>query len=126
MFVRFVVGDDSENPFWLTGVITAARILGDEGRLFKYESDMLDELFAWFNENLPCPPFESKTRSGEWSRDAVSWFRDDAGEPLRRIWDIIAVLEDNGVLVRLVTTEKPGRIVYADEYQIVAETPYWA
>lgn len=126
MFVRFVVGTDAENAYWLTGVIAAARILGDEGRLFQYELSLLAEIFEWFNENLPCPPFEAKIRSGEWSRDAVSWFRDDAGEPLRRIWDIIAVLEDNGMPVRLVTAEKPGRIVYADEYQIVAETPPWA
>ena len=34
MFVRFVVGADDENPAWLTGIITKARILRDEGELY--------------------------------------------------------------------------------------------
>ena len=46
MFVRFVVGADAENAAWLTGVITEARILQDEGYLFDYESKRLDETFA--------------------------------------------------------------------------------
>jgi hypothetical protein len=91
-----------------------------------YESEWLEEIFEWFNEHLPCPPFQEKLRSGEWTADAVSWFRAYAKEPLRRIWDIIALLREHGVPVRLVTTKKPGKIVYSDEYQIVAETPYWA
>lgn len=124
MFVRFVVGIESENAFWLDGVITAARILRDEGELYRHESERLNEVFAWFNGHLPCPPFRQKLRSGEWSRDAVCWFRAEAGEPIRRIWDIVAILEEHGTPVRLVTTKKPGKIVYSDPYQIVAETPY--
>jgi hypothetical protein len=123
MFVRFVVGSDAEDPSWLTGVITEARLLLDAGELDRHEARPLDETFEWFNDHLPCPPFEKKRRSGEWSRDAVSWFRDDAGEPLGRIWDIVALLEEHGVPVRLVKTDQPGTIVYSDRYQVVAETP---
>jgi hypothetical protein len=126
MFVRFVVGADAENASWLTGVITEARILRDDGELFRYESELLREVFDWLNEHLPCPPFQAKLRSGEWTADAVSWFRADAKGPLGRIWDIVAILREHGVPVRLVTTDKPGKIVYSDQYQIVAETPYWA
>ncbi len=126
MFVRFVVGADDENEAWLTGVITSARLLRDEGSLFSYESELLEEVFDWFNEHLPCPPFDQKLKSGEWTLDTVSWFRADAGEPLRRIWDIVAILRAHGVPVRLATTEKPGKIVYSDAYQVVTQTPYWA
>jgi hypothetical protein len=126
MFLRFVVGADSENPFWLNGVFTEARILRDEGKLYRHEEQWLEATFDWFQENLPCPPFSSRLRSGEWTREAVSWFRDDAGEPLRKIWDLVALLEENGVPVRLVTTERPGKIVYRDRYQVVAETQRWA
>lgn len=126
MFVRFVTGFDDENAFWLTGVITSARILLDDGELDRFEANHLKDTFEWFNRHLPCPPFEKKIRTGEWTRDAVSWFRDDAREPLRRIWDIVAILEEHGVLVRLVTTVRPGKIVYSDEFQVVAETPWWA
>lgn len=125
MFVRFVVGADAENAAWLTGVITEARILQDEGHLFDYESKRLDETFDWLNKHLPCPPFQRKLRSGEWTREAVCWFRTEATGPIGCLWDIVAILRELGVPVRLVTAEKPGKIVYADAYQIVAETPGW-
>ena len=124
--MRFVVGSDRENAYWLNGVITEARLLRDAGRLYRHEVEWLETTFEWFNKHLPCPPFSSKIRSGAWTGEAVSWFLDDAGEPLKRIWDIVALLEEHGVPVRLVRTEKPGKIVYRDRYQVVAETPYWA
>ena len=126
MFVRFVVGSDAENAAWLTGVITEARLLRDAGERFDYESERLEAIYDWFKEHLPCPPFQSKLRSGEWTRDAVAWFRAEAREPIRRIWDLVAILREHGVPVRMITTEKPGKIVYDDDYQVVAETPYWA
>jgi hypothetical protein len=102
-----------------------ARILRDQGELFDHESELLEEIFDWFNEHLPCPPFPKKRRSRQWTPNAVSWFRDEAGEPLRRVWDIVAILKEHGTTVRLVTTDRPGRIVYSDKYQVVAETLYW-
>jgi hypothetical protein len=123
MFLRFVGGPDAEDPHCLTGVFVAAQRLRDEGRLYDYEVALLNETYAWFNENLPCPPFVRFLGSGEWTPGAVAWFRDGAGEPLRRIWDLVHILRENGVPVRLVTTDRPGRIVYVDKYQIVAETP---
>jgi hypothetical protein len=125
MLLRFVAGTDTQNAFRLDGVITVACVLRDNRELYEHESQWLDTIFDWFNENLPCPPFQRKLRSGEWTRNAVCWFRDQAGEPLRRIWDIVAVLEEHGTTVRLVTTNRPGKIVYSDRYQVVAETPYW-
>ena len=125
-FVRFVVGTDAENAAWLTGVFTEARILQDEGELYDHESELLAKTLDWFNERLPCPPFRTKLRSQQWTSDAVCWFRPDAGAPLARIWDIVAILNEHMVQVRMVTSKKPGKIVYADDYQVVAETPYWA
>jgi hypothetical protein len=126
MLLRFVAGTETENAFRLEGVITVASVLRDQGELYEHESQWLDAIFDWFNENLPCPPFRRNLRSGEWTRNAVCWFRDQAGEPLKRIWDIVAVLEEHGTTVRLVKTNRPGKIVYSDRYQVVAETPYWA
>ena len=126
MFVRLVVGNDRDNAFWLTGIITVASKLCERGELFDHESELLEEIFAWFNQHLPCPPFRAKFCSGEWTPNAVCWFRDRAGEPLRRAWDIVAILKEHGTNVRLVTTVRPGKVVYHDRFQVVAETPYWA
>jgi hypothetical protein len=118
VYIRFVVGTEDEDYRWLTGIITTARVLRDDGRLEGYEADRLQETYDWLNEHLPCPPFSE----GKWSSDAVSWFRDDAGEPLNRMWDIVALLKEHGTPIRVIRTTNPGRIVYEDDFQIVAET----
>lgn len=126
MYVRFVVGTEAEDAARLTGVITEAELFRQAGELDEEEEGRLEAIFDWFNEHLPCPPFRKKIRSGEWTQDAVCWFRDDAREPIRRIWDIVAILSEHGMCVRMVTSEQPGRIVYQDAYQVVAEMPCWA
>src|SRR5262249_37422700 len=110
----------------LTGVFMQARELRDRGDLADYECDWLNEVFDWFNCHLPVPPFRRNLWSKRWSANAVCWYRDDAKEPLSRMWDIVAMLREHGVPVRLITTQKPGRIVFEDKFQVVAETPYWA
>ena len=122
-YVRFVVGDPAENAFWMTGAITSARILRDEGKLESYEADRVEQIFEWFNMHLPCPPFKAKRESGEWSADAVAWFKDSAREPIRQMWEIVAILKEHGVSVRFFRSEAPGEIVYSDDFQVVAETP---
>jgi hypothetical protein len=125
MFVRFVSGTDADNAFRLDGLFTAAWALRGAGELYDHESKWLEEVMNWFNEHLPCPPFRRKLCSGEWTPLAICWFRDDAGEPLLRIWDLVALVREHGTSVRLIKTDRPGKIVYADKYQVVAETPYW-
>jgi hypothetical protein len=61
-----------------------ARLLRDRGGLDPHQVSWLEETYAWFNTNLPCPP----SSSSNWPKDAVSWFRDNAGEPTRRMWEI--------------------------------------
>jgi hypothetical protein len=123
VYVRFVAGAPAENPYWSTGVVTTARILRDERKLESYEVERLEEIYVWFNEHLPCPPFKEKRTSGEWTADAVAWFRDDAREAISQMWEIVALLKEHGISVRFFQSESPGMIVYADDFQVVAETP---
>src|SRR4051812_19140974 len=53
MFIRFVVGTDDENHRPLTGIITELRLLRDESQLYPYEEEWLEEIYDWFNANLP-------------------------------------------------------------------------
>jgi hypothetical protein len=80
MYVRFLVGADNQCFRWLTGVITMARLLRDEGKLKSYEIEWLEQLFDWYNVHLHDVP------------------------------------------VRVVRSKNPGRIVYEDEYLVVAES----
>ena len=122
-FVRFVVGVPQDNAYFMTGVITEARALCNSGNLEAHEVQLFEETLAWLRENLPVPPFISNLRSGIWTDDVVAWFKDDAKEPIRRMWDIVALLREHEVPVLFMQSQSPGQIVYSDEYQIVAETP---
>jgi hypothetical protein len=117
MFIRFVVGSDAEHHRSLTGIITEARILRDRGALDLDQVSRLEELYEWFSANLPVPPFSSRN----WPRDAVSWFRDDAVEPIGRMWEIASLLREHGVPIRMLRSANPGRILYQDSCQIVVE-----
>lgn len=123
MYLRFVEGLESEDGRWLNGVITAARVLRDKGCLETYEIEIIEATYAWLNKHVPCPPFQQNLGSGKWTRDAVAWFLPEAKEAIQRMWDLVAVLKDHDVPVRILRTASPGMIVYRDEYQVVAETP---
>lgn len=126
MFVRFVVGADSENQSRLLGVLTEGHELMERGELFDHEAQTLTEALGWFNDHLPVPPFRAMQRSGKWTDRAVCWFRPEAREPIAHVWDVVAILKEHGTPVRLLATDRPGRVVFEDRFQIVAEPPYWA
>jgi len=117
VFIRFVVGHDAEHHRFLTGIITEARLLRDRGGLDQYQEAWLEESYEWFEANLPVPPFSS---SG-WPKDAVTWFRDNAGEPIQKMWEIVSLLKEQGVPVRMLRSANPGKILYEDSCQVVVE-----
>jgi hypothetical protein len=123
MYLRFVQGTESEDGRWLTGVITAARTIMDAGQLEPYEAEIVQSAYDWLNSNIPCPPFQANLSSGKWSQDAVAWFLPEANEAIQRMWDLVTILKDHDIPVRVLRTDRPGMIVYRDQYQIVAETP---
>lgn len=98
MFVRFVVGGDGEDHRYLTGVITEARLLRDVNLLAEHENVWLEEIFDWFNDNVPVPPYSSS----DWPEDVAAWFKADAAkEAIKRVWDVIALLREHGKNVRI-------------------------
>jgi hypothetical protein len=42
-------------------------------------------------------------------------------EHISRIWEIVRILERNGIYVKKIRTDKPGYVVYEDAWQLVAE-----
>ncbi|HEY1122408.1 MAG TPA: hypothetical protein VGE67_12440 [Haloferula sp.] len=93
-------------------------MLRDSGKIADYEVEHINELFKWFNETLPCPPF----LDSDWSPDAISWFKESAQEIISRFREMIILLDLHGRPVRMITTLDPGSILYEDEFQVVAES----
>jgi hypothetical protein len=117
MYIRFVVGGDDEHHRLLTGLIAEARLLRDRGHLEPYEAERLEIIYEWFNSNLPCPPFSTSN----WSRDAVTWFKDSAKDSIKQMRELSLLLQSHGRLVRTLRSENPGKVLYEDEFQIVVE-----
>ena len=115
MYIRFVAGTEDEHHRLLTGIFTECRFLKDDGILAPHEEQWLEDLYAWFNENLPCPPFGASN----WPRDAVAWFKDDATDFVERMWEFVAMLKEHGVPVRMLRSQNPGKILWEDEFQAV-------
>ena len=119
-YIRFIVRSDHPSRTRCTGVVASLRILGEEGRLPDYQIQYSKELFEQLNEGLPCPPF----LKSNWGPNCVSWFKDTppAQEWISVFRDLIAILEDSDMEVGTLTTDRPGMIVYEDDYQIVAKS----
>ncbi len=118
-----LVEQDWPDPWLATGVVTSAQGLLEDGRLDDRQHAVVRSVFDWLNSNLDCPPFAERIRSGEWSRDAVAWFHEDAWEPMLHLWDLARVLRDHGLTVLFLMADDPGPIVYRDPLQVVAEAP---
>lgn len=117
MFIRFVVGGEDESHRLLTGLVTEARMLRDGGELASYEIELLEATYDWLNERLPCPPFST----AGWSRDAVCWFKDTATDAIKQMRMLAVLLESHGLLVRMLRSENPGKVLYEDRFQVVVE-----
>ncbi len=123
MYLRFVVAevdDDSERGL---GVFQAAYNLRDKGKLYPYEEPHLDELRQWFNTHLEKPTRFTAAKPPYYRKKsrAISWFKDSAHEHIARVRQMVAILENHGVPIRMIKADRVGYAVYEDEHQIVAE-----
>ena len=121
-FVRFIVPYRDKRSTHRSGVFQAAFDLADAGLLTGYEEQHLHEIGLWFDQNLSKPDRFSRKRNS-YHRDArgISWFKDSATDHILRVREIIVLLENHGVHVKQISSERPGYVVYEDEFQVVAE-----
>ena len=81
----------------------------------------MQQVLHWFNENLERPTRFCRSAKPRRQPKGVCWFRSEAGEHLRRIWELIAICENNDVPIYMIKTERPGYVFYEDAVQVVAE-----
>ena len=98
------------------GLIIGARCLIEED-LFDYdEQDAVEQILRWFNQNLKIPPLLKQPGGNR----CLSWFKPEATEALRMMWELFNLLKKTGVAVDFIKKEDVGNVFYQDEYQIVA------
>jgi hypothetical protein len=117
MWLRFVVTQRGGGRSYRPGIFVPAYDLFRGESLSPSEYERLCEILDWFEEHLPLPD-RSKL-----DRGAIFWFKPGADQLIKRIWDLVAFLEEHGYHVELIKAPRPGRVCYEDDYQAAA-TPF--
>jgi len=109
VFVTSELHDESPEEL---GIFHAAGKLRDSLSLsLSHQEDVfLPEIRDWFDSNLrkpkrftsPSLPTTQKRQNG------ISWFKDSAREQIRRMREMVALLEHHDVPIRMIKTLRPG------------------
>ena len=121
VFIRFFSGEVDEDSHLAAGLFCAASDLYCADGLPEYEVDALAELRDWFNAHLESP-FDYLPHHRRYD-SSICWFKSAAREHLARAWELVTILERNGVFIWTVKSERPGRVYYEDDVQVLA-LPY--
>jgi hypothetical protein len=116
-YIRFVVGRKDEDSHVDQGIFQAAALALEWQNITGSDADSLNELRAWFGQNLERPT--SFGRDAQ--RRGICWFKAESAQHISRIWEMVRILERNGIYVRKIQTDVPGYVIYEDDWQLVAE-----
>jgi hypothetical protein len=116
-YIRFVIGSKDEDSHFEQGIFQAFARALEWKTITGSDAEELTSLGAWFSQNLEKPNSFGRGKHPL----GICWFKTDAAEDIARIWQIVVILERHGIYVKKVKTDKPGYLVYEDEWQIVAE-----
>jgi len=120
MFLRFVVSERHARSDREMGIFSALYALEDRGELLAGEIEWFRESERWLTKNLPRPGRLAWSARPNAPERALSWLKDTAVEHVSRVRALCELLEHKRIAVTELRTEKPGYIVYQDEYQVVA------
>ena len=127
VFIRFVVGEIDRTSGKRRGVFQAAYALRRSGRLPAYDDARLADTLGWFNTHLRKPARLTRSARPHREARAICWFKTGATEHLARVREMQHLLDAHGIAVDMITSRRPGYIVYEDAVQVAAypfrETP---
>ena len=120
MFIRFVVGAIDRRSGKRRGVFQAAYALRYSGRLAEYDEARLADALHWFDAHLRKPSRLTRSRLPHREAQAICWFKTAAAEHLARAREMQTLLDAYGIGVDMITSRRPGYIVYEDDHQVAA------
>ncbi len=122
-YLRFVITRRDPDSGRRQGLFQACFGLRDQGKLDHIEARILADALCWFNEELARPERLAKARRPHAKPVALSWFKREAELHILKMLKLVYLLEAHHCKVHVLTTDRPGYVVYEDAHQIVAE-PY--
>ncbi|MBB4634076.1 hypothetical protein [Longimicrobium terrae] len=121
MYVRFVVDKIDQYSGIELGIFQAAFRLWRAGRLAPHEEVWWAEIRRRLNLELEEPDRFARSRRPGARELAVSWFKASAAQQIALAREVCALLAQHEVATRMLTTDRPGYIVYEDDHQVAAE-----
>jgi hypothetical protein len=121
MYVRFVVAKRHPDTGVQAGIFEATDLLPRTGDLPDWDERRLSELTYWIHEHLPFPGRVARSRRPNGHHAAISWFKASAHKHIAQARELAAILEEHGIGTEVLTTDRPGFVVYEDDYQVLAE-----
>lgn len=116
-YIRFVIGRKDEDSHVEKGIFQAAALAIEWQTITGVDADELNKIRAWFSTNLDKPNSFGRANLHR----GICWFKTNATEHISKIWEMVRVLERNGIYVKKIRTHRPGYLIYEDEWQIAAE-----
>ncbi|MEZ7131397.1 hypothetical protein ACBR40_39210 [Nonomuraea sp. AD125B] len=102
------------------GVFGLVNALAEQGRLSDAEEAFRRENNAWYDTNFTDPATVDPTVYDRTvNPEAAAWFKASAGHLIRRVPGYLAILAAHGVECVRLESADPGRIIYADDDQVV-------
>jgi hypothetical protein len=120
MFIRFVVTRLDPDSGRRQGLFQAAHDLRQSGIMDRTDFERLESIRLWFAENLAKPNRLALSTKPHSKAQAISWFKDGAIEHTNKMREFQQVLQRNGLGVETLRTDRPGYVVYEDDYQVAA------
>ncbi len=125
MYLRFVQLNVVEGMKARSGIFSAAYELRNARNVDPHTHKQLEDLLAWFRQNLAIPSRFTRSSSKGADRPSVtyglSWYKPSAKVHLDKSYELSALLQQNGYFIEIIKTTRLGYVLYEDEHQIVAE-----
>ena len=120
MFVRFVSTFRDEQTGRPLGIFHAAATLRDAFDTPLYYETVLREHLKWFRDHLHVPSQFSRSRTTNAAPIALCWFKPSAANCIDRARELAYIVNELAFPVTMVTSRRPGIVVYEDGFQIAA------
>jgi hypothetical protein len=123
-YVRFVTAAIDEYSGKRQGVFQAMSALIESREAPEHELEELHAIRKWFNERLRAPKRFARSRRRYAAPKAICWYKSTATVHVRRMHPICRILNGHDIRTEMITSLKPGYIVFEDEHQVTA-VPFW-
>ncbi|MEZ5471179.1 MAG: hypothetical protein R3E90_05315 [Marinicella sp.] len=120
VFIRFVVEIRDQESHEYKGLFNAMDELLESNELFDWEDKKQEEIYLWFKKNLKVPHVQSSESNYYAKPKAISWFKDSAKQHIEKMRQYAQILQSHEYSVLQLITDRPGKVLYEDDYQIAA------